>query len=109
MEITDGVGSSSRLRDGVAATNDILVPDRCIGSRPVIGTDVGEGGNTRKNHESRRFWMQQVVGPVASRSTATGFENDRGAAGTAALQVQVPPPPIFTRPEQLPLPADAGA
>jgi hypothetical protein len=72
-----------------AAWANVVVKGR-YGPRSIIGANAGESGHAGENHRPPRLRPGEVLAPDPRGTAVTGFEDDRGAASPAALQVEAP-------------------
>ena len=79
--LDDGLGRP-RHGNGIAAALVIAIEDRAW---PIVGTDAGEPGNALQH---RRLFGIEIDAPDVGVVAVTGYQDDRGGAGAAALEVE---------------------
>src|SRR4029077_4442358 len=72
-----------------AAWSDIVF-QRGYGPRSIISANSCETGHARGNHRPWRSCLAEVLAPEPRGTAVAGFEYDRRAARTPALQVDAP-------------------
>src|SRR6478672_8305826 len=89
MEIGNGNRGGSRLRHRIAAAELIGAKS---GARPIVGADPREADDLPEH----RFPGIGLHAPDVGAVAQGGLENDDRAAGAAAREIQLRPPPMST-------------
>jgi len=89
-EVDNRVGGGPRLGDRVAAAWADVVFEGGYGPRSIIGANSCETGHAHENRRPWRLSLTEVLAPEPGGTAVAGFEHDRRAARTAAIQVDAP-------------------
>ena len=85
-----GTGSLRLGKNGGPVRVEVGI-DLANRARAVVGTDALKSGHAREDHGPRASGMQIVTAPHVGPPISARFQDHRGGALAAALQIQFPP------------------